>query len=184
MKEQSCYLGQKYPLTSDRVRDVCHGLGVAGPELAHASSSCDAGGGRVPAALPKETSHALTELRGEPAVRSVCYSTCRGRGPGAGTLGGHRRRPAPAPAPCRLLGQGARGGAAAMAAADVALAAPMSDTATPCPHLIVTVCYTYMRNSCRYLVLHCCIVVSLLQYNLRMARRCIAARFAPFLLRN
>ena len=51
---------------------------------------------------------------------------------------------------------------AAMAAADVALAAPMSGTATPYPHLIVTVCYTYMRNSCRYLVLHCCIVVSLL----------------------
>jgi len=38
MKERSCYLGQKYPLTSDRVRDVCHGLGVAGLELAHASS--------------------------------------------------------------------------------------------------------------------------------------------------
>ena len=69
----------------------------------------------------------------------------------------------------------------AMAVVDVALAAPMSDTATPCPHLIVTVSYTYIRNSCRYLVLHCCIVVSLLQYNLRMARRCIAARFAPFL---
>ena len=70
---------------------------------------------------------------------------------------------------------------AAMAAVDVALAMPMSGTATPCPHLIVTVCYTYIRNSCRYLVLHCCIVVSLLQYNLRMARRCIVARFAPFL---
>ena len=56
---------------------------------------------------------------------------------------------------------------AAMAAADIALAAPTS----LCPHLIVTVCYTYMRNSCRYLVLHCCIVVSLLQYNRRTGWR-------------
>ena len=111
MKERSCYLGQKYPLTSDRVRDVCHGLGVAGPELAHPSSvpaskqqpSWSATGivvclrlsrawtpeedarmrrlakvnsTEAAAALPKEISHALTELRGEPAGRRVCCRTC------------------------------------------------------------------------------------------------------------